>query len=384
MDSRVWRAACLLLGIFAGNDRGFAGGFDRFDQGIDLLFDPGKQVVDAALIYSMPRRRYDSVNGIPEKVEFGVNKLRPSINFKFTPLDDAACLAHYREPFGTESDYGSNWSQAAFDVSNWLNVDEFGLTCSYRIPAASGYMRIIGGVTRDFARAHEDVRVGEVSPTVDLEGWATGWRTGLAYELPTKGVRASLMYYSSIDFEASGTFYQLPSGGNILAAVPVDAAASMPQAVEMVLQFPLAKSWVNTAFVKWADWSVWTQVPVILSEDASGLQAGAVLSNLDFFFRDGWTITNTVSYLWSADLTLSVRASWDRGVSTGWTQYTDSWGANLAATYKIDKTLEVYGAVGLTLLTPGEIDKKDEGGDYNATLPTDYAVGLRTGVRKRF
>ena len=390
MDSKIWLAACLLLGILAGNDRGLAGGYDRFDQGIDLLFDPGKQVIDAALIYSIPRRRFDSVNGIPETVEFGVNKLRPSINFKFTPLDDAACLATYREPFGTETDYGPNWSQAAKRVSTWLKVEEFGLTCSYRVPFASGYLRAIGGVTRDFGSAHEEAR--RVLPdgtvirsTVDLEGWATGWRTGVAYEVPTKAVRASLMYYSSIDFAASGTFYELPRGGNnFIAAVPAHAAASMPQAIETVLQFPLSPSWVNTAFFKWADWSVWTRVPVISSEDAGTLQAGSVLSDIDAFFRDGLTIANTVSYKWSEALTLSLRGSWDRGVSTGWSEYTDVWGASLTATYKINKSLEFYGAVGYSILTAGQIDKKDEGGDYNATIPEDDAVGLRTGVRSRF
>ena len=77
---------------------------------------------DASLAYSIPTRRFDTVNGVPESVEFGENKLRPSLNLKFDVFDNAACLASYREPFGVDSDYGTTWSQAHNVVSTMLKV----------------------------------------------------------------------------------------------------------------------------------------------------------------------------------------------------------------------------------------------------------------------
>jgi long-chain fatty acid transport protein len=379
MVSKILRASSLLFLVCACNDRSFAGGFDRFDQGIDLLFDPGRLTFDSYLAYSIPTRRFDTVNGVPESVEFGENKLRPSINLKFDVFDNAACLASYREPFGLDSDYGTTWSQADNVVSRMLKVEEFALTCSYRFQAGPGYMRFIGGVTRDRGTYEEDALVGAFRPAVELEGWTTGWRAGLAYEVPTKAIRASMVYNSELNFSATGTFSDFPG---LPAEVPVHALASMPQTVEATVQFPLSKTLVNTVSVKWADWSIWTEVPVVLSEDAGGKPVGTALSTVEAFYRDGWTIGDTLAHKWSDDLTLTFRVSWDRGVTTGWSEYTDTWSASLGAIYKINPSLELYGGVGLSLLTSGAIDQP--GAAYNATLETDTAVGLRTGVRKRF
>src|SRR6266567_5532687 len=91
----------------------FAGGWDRFDQGVDLLFDPGKLVVDVGLFYLIPSRKYNTVNGLPESLNTTSNIFRPSVNVKFVPFEDTACLTSYRQPFGLINDYGSIWSQAS-------------------------------------------------------------------------------------------------------------------------------------------------------------------------------------------------------------------------------------------------------------------------------
>jgi long-chain fatty acid transport protein len=372
MPSKTRYIACLLFLIFASNERCLAGGFDQFDQGISLLFDPAKVAVDTTLWYGVPDRRFVSVNGAPETVHFGVDKLLPALSIKFTPFDDAACLAAYRRPFGAWTDYGSNWSQAATSVKAALDVTEYGLTCSYSMQATPGNFRLIGGVTRDFATYHQEALLpDETRPSVDLDGWTTGWRGGVAYEVPAKAIRASVMYYSPLDFSATGTFYQFPGAP---AAVPVHAEASMPQTVEALLTVPLTPVWVNTVFVKWADWSIWKRVPVVLSEDAgTGLPTGTELSVLNFYFRDGWTVSDQISHVLTKDLTAYFRLSWDHGVATGWDEYTDSWGGAIGAYYNITKNVEIDGKVGLAILTAGQIDKMAKGGSYNATMPTDTA-----------
>src|SRR5437763_5691492 len=195
---------CAMFGLlitYAFSDRLLAGGFDRFDQDINLLFDQSKIAFDVSSSFTFPIRKFTTVNGVPETVRLGPNTFQPSVNHKFEPFDDAACLADYRQPFGAEIDYGTTWSQARTVVSRLLRVEEIGLTCSYRVQAADGYIRLIGGMTYDFATYHEEaLRVLpngiSIRPSVDLDGSAIGWRGGLAYEVPTKGIRASVVYYS--------------------------------------------------------------------------------------------------------------------------------------------------------------------------------------------
>jgi long-chain fatty acid transport protein len=374
----------------ACTDKLLAGGFDRFDQGVDLLFDRGKMVLDVSYGVSVPNRKFDTVNGLPETVRLGPDfTTRPSVNLKFTPFNDAACLAAYRQPFGREVEYGEAWSQARRVVSRLLHVDEISLTCSHRVQAAGGYVHLIAGAVKSFAISQEDAlrvlpNTTVIRPSLDLDGSAYGWRAGLAYEVPGKFIRASIMYYSPVDFFVNGTITQLPLGGNaFLPIVPVHAAASLPQTVEFILQFPIAPGWLNTVSVKWADWSIWTRVPVILSANTGPLVAGQELSVFNAFFVDGWTISNTIGHRVNEALALALRLSWDRGVGTGWTEHPDSWSANLAAIYSINRNLDVLGAVGLTISAPGELDKMAQGGSFNATFGTGSLVSVRFGFRYR-
>ena len=345
-----WVLTCALL--FGYSARGVrAGGFDQFDQGVDLLFDPGRLTIDTALIATFPDRKLGSVNGVPETVPFGVNTYRPSINIKAQLFDDIACLASYRQPFGAHSDYGSTWSQTRSAVSRSLQVDQFGLACSYRIRAGEGFVRLIAGGARNSASYKEEAlrvlpNTTTIQPRIDLEGGAYGWRAGLAYELPGSGIRVSVIYNAAVDLTVRGAFSELPLGGNAsLPAVPAFASASIPRTVEASAQFPLANNLLNTMAVKWADWSVWTRVPVVLAANAGPLSAGRELSVYNAFFRDGWTISNTVSYRWSEKLGLSFRVAWDRGVATGWTEHTDSWSANVGASYRIYDNVELIAAL---------------------------------------
>jgi long-chain fatty acid transport protein len=385
-----WYVAFILLIASACHDNLLAGGWDRFDHGVDLLFDPAKIAVDVGLFDLMPNRKFQTVNGVPETVNTASNIFRPSINAKFTPFEDAACLATYRQPFGLNNDYGSTWSQASIIVSRTLTVEELGLTCSYRVKAGPGYIRLIGGVTEDFATYHEEAlrrlpNGSFIRPALDLEASATGWRAGLAYEIPNKAFRASLMYYSNIDFSARGSLRQLPLAGNaFLDAVSVNAATPLPRVLEAALHNAIAPAWLNTISVKWVDWSTLTSVPVMLSADAGPLRAGRVLASLNVFFRDGWTITDTVTHLWSPNLALSVRVGWDRGVATGWTDNPDAWSTLLFANYKINEHLEVIGGIGLIYLAAAEINKAVQPGGFVATAGTGTILFTNLGFRSRF
>jgi long-chain fatty acid transport protein len=387
---RCWCLAFILLIASACHCELFAGGWDRFDQGVDLLFDPSQVVIDVGLFDLIPSRKFQTVNGAPEIVNTVPNIFRPSINAKFSLFEDAACLATYRQPFGLNNDYGSTWSQASIIVSRTLTVEELGLTCSYRVKAGPGYIRLIGGVTESFATYHEEAfrklpNGSFIRPALDLEASATGWRAGLAYEIPNKAFRASLMYYSNIDLSARGSLRQLPLGGNVfLDTVSVSAATPLPRALEAALHTAIAPAWLNTVSVKWVDWSTLTSVPVILNADAGPLRTGRVLTSLNAFFRDGWTISDTVTHLWSPSLALSVRVGWDRGVATGWTDNPEAWSTLFFANYRISEHVEVIGGIGLIHLTAAEINKAAQPGGFIASAGPGNVLFTNLGFRTRF
>jgi hypothetical protein len=62
-----------------------AGGWDRFDQGIDLLFYPGRTTFDVRLYELLPNQKFNSVNGKSESVSTAPDFFHPSVNLKFTP-----------------------------------------------------------------------------------------------------------------------------------------------------------------------------------------------------------------------------------------------------------------------------------------------------------
>jgi long-chain fatty acid transport protein len=384
-----WSAAFIALIACATADDVLAGGWDRNDLGIDLLFDPGKVTFDTRLYDLIPNRKFDTVNGRPESVSTLPNIFRPSVNLKFDPAVNAACFTSYRQPFGLDTAYPPTWSQAAIIVSRSLLVEELGLVCSYRWRAGEGYVRLIGGVTEDFATYHEDAfrhlpNGAAIVPALDLKSSGTGWRAGAAYEIPGK-LRASLMYYADVPLSAHGFLTSLPLGGNIvLPVVPAVANASLPRIVEGVVQTAIAPRWIDTLSIKWADWSTITSIPVVAGADVAPIRAGRTLSTLNAFFLDGWSVANTITHLWSDALSLSLNLGWDRGVSTGWTDNPDTWSVLGFATWRVDAHLELTGGLGVFILAPGKIDKLALGGSFNATAGIGDIIFTHLGLRYRF
>jgi long-chain fatty acid transport protein len=171
------------------------------------------------------------------------------------------------------------------------------------------------------------------------------------------------MYYANLEFPARGSLRQLPLSGNaFLNSVPVNVKAPLPRAVEAVLNTAIAPGWLDTVSLKWVEWSTVTRIPLILGIDSGPLKAGRVLFTLDAFFKDGWTLSNTLTHRLSDNLALSLRLGWDRGVSTGWTDNSDAWQAVGFANYKLNEHVELTAGLGVFFLAAGEIDKSPRAG----------------------
>ena len=367
-----------------------AGGFDRFDQGVDLLFDPASIVFNATGAYVFTSRAYNSVNGQKESVRLLADFSQASFNLKFTPTEKTACLLAARQPFGTDGDHGPSWSQAAIIVAQKLRINELSLTCSAKANWGLGFVRGIAGASREFARFDQsaiDSRgpAGPINSNIGFYGEAWSWRAGLAYEIPSAAVVASIIYYAPMSFGLHGTFDQITTGnGNFLTSVPIRGDTNFPQAVEGSLQGAVAPGWLLGASIKWMDWSALDHVQLRTAATASSLPENSTIADFKTFFRDGLTVGLFAAHQIDSNLSIAAKVLWDRGVATGWTEHTSSWAVSGGAQYRLNENFDVSVGAAFVSLTGGAINKRNEGAPYDATFGTGFAIVPRVGVTARY
>lgn len=370
--------------------KALAGGFDRFDQGVDLLFDPANIVFNSSGAYVFTSADYNSVNGQKESVRLLADFSQASFNLKFTPSEKTACLLAARQPFGTDGDHGPNWSQSAIIVAQKLRINELSLTCSGRANLGLGFVRGIAGASREFARFDQSAMnsrgpAGPINSNIGFDGEAWSWRAGLAYEIPSAAVVASIVYYAPMPFGLHGTFDQLPTGdGKFLATVPIRGDTNFPQAIEGSLQGAVAPGWILGASVKWMDWSTLDHVELRTAATVGSLSENLPVADFKTFFRDGWTVGLFAAHQIDSKWSIAAKVLWDRGVATGWTEHTTSWSVSGGAQYRLNENIEVSVAAAFVSLTGGAINKRNEGAPYDATFGTGFAIVPRLGINARF
>lgn len=367
-----------------------AGGFDRLTQDVSLLFDSSATVLDSFLGYAVPFNSYDTVNGVPTDVPLSTGFPLYALNLKFTPSDRTACLISGSRPFGNDIDHGRDWTGAQVVIAQHLAIDELGLTCSVSAPLAGMTVRAIGGVTRDSAGFSQSaVAIGAPKPadttSVQFDGTAWSWRSGLAIENASTGFMTSLIYYAPIEFDLDGRIEMLPLGqGQFLSSVPIEGHAAMPQALELSLRGLIAPGWLAGTSIKWMDWSKFSTVPFTASATVDPIPNGAQIINFKTYFRDGLTASAFLSHALDQNWSVTVKGIWDRGVGTGWTEDTESWTLIGNVRHRLSQSIEVSAGVGLIWLTAGELNKSGEGAPFDATFPGSLAIVPHMSLTNRF
>lgn len=237
-----------------------AGGFQRGQADVDILFEPGNVVARSGFTYVAPTRRFTSLNGVAGNyADVTEDFVVPSHSIKFGQ-GPVACAGAYTESFGGDADYsglpggalpapargGLTSRNQAFSFSS----DEVSATCRLSYDLDRGRISFLGGVyaedftldvrslaTQDLTGAvlaanpalHGLIGAGAplagtrfISPLqvdVDARGsYETGWRVGAAYEIPDIALRAQIVYRSQVEHDSvTGT------------AVPTSTAASLAQ-----------------------------------------------------------------------------------------------------------------------------------------------------------
>jgi long-chain fatty acid transport protein len=325
-----------------------AGGFARGTADTDILYEPGNFDMRAGVTFVNPSRKFSDHEdlGLVGK-DYTSSYAIPSFAFKLNIVDPLRCAGTYTQAYGGSIDYTGR--EDVGKLTEDFAVDEFGLTCAGKFAAGRGNFYVIGGVFQEYfnyERTNSTPLPGQ-NATLELSGQDTGYRLGVAYDIPDIAFRTQLLYRSGTSYGADGT---LTVPGAILmspaATVALDAMGygNLPQSVRWDIQSGIAPGWLAFASVKWTDWSVQEQlivdsgVPALNSED-------------DYFWKDGWTITGGVGHAFNDKVSGLASLTWDQGVGTGYDLSSDTWTVALGASMKDGIGGELRGGVGVSYLT---------------------------------
>jgi len=414
---KVAGIATALLGSAVG---AHAGGFERSSQDFDILFEQGT-VIDTTGTFVSPQRKLKNIRGPIGNATGGINPITlqpyatevdeaksywvPKFSAKVDLTDDLACSAQYRQPWGIETNVGTDNIRMFTAIEQKISSNDYGLNCSYRFSAGEkGFFRVLGGVSYQELKGEQTRMIPPGSAfggsfrvaSLDVEDKAVGWRLGAAYELPEYAIRASLVYQSEVKYNLEGTIDNLALNMISGNAIPISVASDVatPQSVEFKFQTGIAPDWLAFGSVKWTDWSSIEKVAFNSSSDltlAPGvvIPKGTNITNLNLYYQDGWTVSGGVGHKFNDQWSAAATVTWDRGTTTGLTSQTDIWLFGLGTNYKATDNFEVRLAGAAGWLTSGEMDDTVINGTPNATgsmgeFGNDFVGALSLTAKVKF
>ncbi|MEL6819900.1 MAG: outer membrane protein transport protein [Pseudomonadota bacterium] len=328
-------AATLLVGT------AHAGGFDRGTADTDILYEDGNFVTRSGITYVSPTLNISTFGG-GSTGEVAPDYVVPNFAMKVQATDNVACAGTYTTPFGGSTDYTGTTagvdSDALATTRQEFVTNELGMTCAYQMDVGNGRVSLLGGVFLQHLDFEQDVVGGTIRLSLNDLGY--GYRVGAAYEIPEIALRAQIMYRSAVDVSATGSF------DSLVAPVVVNpnafGLATFPRSVEAKVQSGIAPGWLAFGSVKWTQWSVF---------DVLEYQAFVqpVNSTLNFFWRDGWTVTGGIARRFNDTFAASASLTWDRGVGTGYDlQGRDVWTVAVGGSATPNERAEIRAGVGLS------------------------------------
>lgn len=347
--SKIRSIALAALAVSSTVGAAQAGGLEANGYNWDLLFDPGTYVGKGTVTQVIISHDITS----PGQGTVSTSPNRTYYNFaaKADLIGDSSCLVSVQNPWGSSTDRDATYARTSRQSAAeriWSN--DIGLTCAYGFNVGPGVLSVIGGISAQ--QLNYDATIARPAPlpvgpeTVSLSGSGTGWRAGVAYEVPEIALRVSAVYNAAIDYNLTGRAY-----GNVLPQAAATAAATTPQSIEIKGQTGIAPGWLALGSVKWVDWSVLNTLTV--------QNAVAPITTV-LNYEDGWTVTAGVGHQLTDELTVLGSLTWDKGTSRenaagvllNGTQ-TDRWGASLGAAYKPSANFELSGGVSYSLISAG-------------------------------
>lgn len=241
----------------AGATGAFAGGIERSNQSVAVLFEKGRYVE-----FSYANVSPDT-SGVGGLVTPGAQSgdMTPSYNqfgfaYKADINDRLSYALIYDQPYGAVVDYPdatgyfAQGSEAAFDsdaltaILRYKFPNKFSVYggLRYQVISASALVPFVTGTTGPFAGAPYQAQA-------ESDG-SFGYLVGGAYEMPEIAMRVSLTYQSAIDHDLD-TVESSVLGPN----VPSTTAIQTPESLTLDFQSGIARNTLLFGSVRWVDWS---------------------------------------------------------------------------------------------------------------------------------
>lgn len=262
---RIIGTSASALAVSAG--MAFAGGIDRSGQGLNNLFEAGRNV-ELSFGFVNPSVSGNDVAafGGGSTGNVGNDYTQFSLSYKQDLNEKLSMAIILDQPFGADVLYGSG------------SVALGGTRAEAETLAATGILRykVNGGFS-----VHGGLRVQRAEGEIDLRGLAyggfngysvalssntaLGYLVGVAYEKPEIALRVALTYNSKITHD----FDTVESVGGTTVGTSV-TEVNTPQSVNLDFQSGIAKDTLLFGSIRWAEWSDFKIDPAFFTPRAGG------------------------------------------------------------------------------------------------------------------
>ena len=229
-----------------------AGGIERTNQSVDILFEEGT-LVEFGTSYVMP-----SVSGTNDPAGMDTGVLSPNY-FGFsggykTDFSDKVSLAIiFDQPFGSTAEYtAGGYTGTKTD----LTTSAITVVGSYDVTER---IVLFGGGTYQTMLATASVPGGgALNYTIDASaGSGFGYVVGAAYQIPDIALRVSLTYRSTVATTHDTVEYSIPFGAD---TDPM--GVTTPQSVNLEFQSGVNPKTLVFGSIRWVDWSEFDLTPM--------------------------------------------------------------------------------------------------------------------------
>ncbi len=284
MKNSMMRMSTLAAAILAASPV-MAGGFDKSDHSFGILFGDDNVITTSFSQTSVNAKgSAKQVFGAEQNIKTGSivsDIISPEISMRMNATDDVTCAFKVEEPYGAEVAYADD--SLAYDlqvdattvvpvtapIATEYESQSLTIGCGYDFALNTGKITVLVGpkvqsIKGFFSEDLSGVAAGSLDNlAVDLDGGTeVGYILGAAYSMPEIALRASIIYHSQIDYDATGTVESLAPLSLLGTGLQDErftttgkAKTFTPQSVEIALQSGVAENTLAFMNVRWSEYS---------------------------------------------------------------------------------------------------------------------------------
>ena len=228
--------------LVAASTGAFAGGLERSDESIGIIFEEGRY---AELSFGIVSPELSGVfGGALNSGDMANSYLSYSLGYKADISDNLSYAIIIDEPVGANTNYSNTDPGYPFAAGATAVLDSHGVTGILKYSTPTNFS-VYGGLRAQIAEGAVAIPAAGYTLTADGD-LELGWLAGVAYEIPDIAMRVSLTYNSEIDHE----FDSLENG-----VLPSTFTTTIPESWHLEFQSGIAQDTLLFGSIKHRAWS---------------------------------------------------------------------------------------------------------------------------------